>query len=161
MRADLLAHVDRFQHAVPGSSDAVLARKLGVRGDGGDAARLDASLERIAGASEALIELLHSPTGWSNGDFAVAGFHVAAELGFPQPSAGTAAELAIGDGNDTVATRRWIDVHRAGVARAADGIGNVFGAEAFGIYADIALAIHHEALEIRENLVALGRTLGL
>jgi hypothetical protein len=164
MQADVPGNVDRLRHAEPESSDARLARDLGVHGDAGDAARLTASLDRLERCTERLIQFLESPTQWRNGDFPAAGFHVAETLGFPLPSAGTVAELAIGDGNTEVATRRWIDMHRRGVTQSAAGLAKLSGSPALGHFerfVHVALALHHSGLWQRENLVALGRTLGL
>jgi len=67
LEATVLGDLPRFQHAAPGTADAAVAARFGIRGDDGDAGRVRERTEQGMEGLQEMQQWLQGGT-WENGD---------------------------------------------------------------------------------------------
>jgi hypothetical protein len=177
LREGLPERLPALRGAAPGTALAVEAELLGVRGDEGDLARAEASIDRSASGLRAFLNRMRGQS-WEPGEFPASAGRAARRLGLdgPRDSAGSLAQHDAETAESDVSTAlHGVDAvhmalearhlsHLAGHATATSAA--EFAAGAVGLSVSVVglavgAVVHHYAEEAHQAHLRFGRALGL
>lgn len=174
LQADVLGDLPRFQNAPAGTPEHALARRLGILGDAGDAARVRETMSEALDGLDRLQDWLHGGT-WENGDLQGSAMAAASRRRWEMTGADAIIQDSLLGGHDVDAgAHRAIEASEAGelgvelyeVAEASHAGAAAGAAAALPLAVAVAglgfgLYMHHLGEEQLEEHIAAAHELGL